>query len=50
MYHRQDEKGLNWEPGGVSSGSGVRRSGVNQGSSRSSETSWAALCRLWRRR
>ena len=45
VYHRQDEKGLNWEPGGVRSGSGVRRSGVNQESSRSSETSWAALCR-----
>ena len=38
MYHRQDEKGLNWEPGGVRSGSGVRMSGVNQESSGSSET------------
>ena len=25
MYHRHDEKGLNWEPGGVRSGAGVRR-------------------------
>ena len=28
MYHRHDEKGLNWEPGVVRSGAGVRRSGV----------------------
>ena len=48
VYHRQDEKEPIWEPGGVRSG--VRRSEVNQESSRSSETSWAALCRLWRRR
>ena len=46
MYHRHDEKELNWEPGGVRSGAGVRRSGV----SASSETWEAALCRLWRRR
>ena len=29
MYHRHNEKGLNWEPGGVRSGAGVRsESGV----------------------
>ena len=50
MYHRHDEKELNWEPGGVRSGAGVRRSGVSQESSGSSETWQAALCRLWRRR
>ena len=33
MYHRQDEKGLNWEPGGVRSGAGVCKSGVSQESS-----------------
>ena len=30
MYHRHDEKGLNWEPGGIRSGAGVRSSGVSQ--------------------
>ena len=50
MYHPHDEKELNWEPGGVRSGAGVRRSGVSQESSGSSETSWAAHCRLWWRR
>ena len=50
VYHRHDEKELNWEPGGVRSGSGARRSGLSQESSGSSETWWAALCRLWRRR
>ena len=51
VYHRRDEKRLNWEPGGVRSGAGVRRSGVSQESSGSSET-WEATppCRLWRRR
>ena len=51
VYHRHDEKRLNWEPGGVRSGAGVRRSGVSQESSGSSET-WEATppCRLWRRR
>ena len=29
MYHRHDEKGLNWEPGGVRSGAGVCKSGVH---------------------
>ena len=48
MYHRHDEKELNWEPGGVRSGAGGRRSGSSQESSGSSETWWAALCRLWR--
>ena len=41
MYHRHDEKGLNWEPGGVRSGAGVCKSGVSQESSGSSET-WEA--------
>ena len=50
MYHPHDEKQLNWEPGGVRSGAGVRRSGLSQESSGSSETWEAALCRLWRRR
>ena len=50
MYHPHDEKELNWEPGGVRSGAGVRRSGVSQEASGSSETWEAALCRLWRRR
>ena len=49
MYHRHDEKGLNWEPGGVRSGAGVRSSGVSQESSGSSETWDAAFCRLCRR-
>ena len=30
VYHRQDEKELNWEPGGVRSGAGVLSSGVSQ--------------------
>ena len=47
VYHRHDEKRLNWEPGGVRSGAGVRRSGVSQ---ESSETWEATPCRLWRRR
>ena len=38
VYHRHDEKELNWEPGGVRSGAGVRRSGLSQESSGSSET------------
>ena len=38
MYHPHDEKELNWEPGGVRSGAGVRRSGLSQESSGSSET------------
>ena len=50
MYHRHDEKQLNWEPGGVRSGAGVRRSGLSQESSGSSETWEATLCPLWRRR
>ena len=41
MYHPHDEKELNWEPGGVRSGAGVRRSGLSQESSGSSET-WEA--------
>ena len=28
VYHRHDEKELNWGPGGVRSGAGVRSSGV----------------------
>ena len=35
VYHRHDEKGLNWEPGGIRSGAGVRSSGVSQESRRS---------------
>ena len=50
VYHRHDEKGLNWESGGVRSGAGVRRSGVSQESSGSSETWEAAFCQLWWRR
>ena len=50
VYHRHDEKELNWEPGGVRSGAGVRRSGLSQESSGSSETWQSALCRLLRRR
>ena len=50
MYHPHNEKGLNWELGGVRSGAGVRRSGLSQESSGSSETWEAAFCRLWRRR
>ena len=38
VYHRHDEKELNWDLGGVRSGAGVRRSGVSQESSGSSET------------
>ena len=38
VYHPHDEKGLNWEPGGVRPGAGVRRSGLSQESSGSSET------------
>ena len=38
VYHQHDEKELNWEPGGVRSGAGVRSSGVSQESSGSSET------------
>ena len=43
MYHPHDEKELNWEPGGVRSGAGVRRSGLSQESSGSSETWGSAL-------
>ena len=50
VYHRHDEKGLNWEPGGIRSGAGVCKSGVSQKSSGSSETWEAALCRLCLRR
>ena len=50
VYHRHDEKGLNWEPGGVRSGAGVCKSGVSQESSGSSETWEAAFCRLRLRR
>ena len=50
VYHPHDEKELDREPGGVRSGAGVRRSGLSQESSGSSETWEAALCRLWRRR
>ena len=50
VYHRHDEKGLNWERGGVRSGAGVRRPGVSQELSGSSETWEATFCRLcWRR-
>ena len=38
VYHPHNEKELNWEPGGVRSGAGVRSSGVSQESSGSSET------------
>ena len=38
VYHRHDERGLNWEPGGVRSGAGVGRSGMSQESSGASET------------
>ena len=38
MYHRHNEKGLNWEPGGIRSGAGVRSSGVSQESTGSSDT------------
>ena len=38
VYHRHDEKGLNWEPDGVRSGAGIGSSGVSQESSGSSET------------
>ena len=48
VYHRQDEKGLNWEPGVVRSRS--PQFGVSQESSGSSETWDAAFCRLCRRR
>ena len=48
VYHRHDEKGLKWEPGGVMSGAGVWRSGVSQESSGSSETWEATPFRLWR--
>ena len=41
MYHRQDEKELNWEPVGVRPGAGVRSSGVSQEPSGSSAT-WEA--------
>ncbi len=50
MYHRHDEKGLDWQPGGVRSGAGVRRSGVSQESSGSSEIWEATSCRLPLRR
>ena len=50
VYHWHDEKGLNWEPGGVRSGAGVPSSGVSQESSGSSETWEAAFCRLRLRR
>ena len=38
VYYPHDEKELNWEPGGVRSGAGVRKSGLSQESSGSSET------------
>ena len=38
VYHPHDEKELNWEPGEVRSGAGVRRSGLSQESSGASET------------
>ena len=38
VYDPHDEKELNWESGGVRSGAGVRRSGLSQESSGSSET------------
>ena len=41
VYHRHDEKGLNWEPGGIRSGAEVRSSGVSQESTGSSDT-WEA--------
>ena len=44
--HLHDEKGLNSEPDGVRSGAGVRRSGLSQESSGSSEIWWAVLCQL----
>ena len=50
VYRRHDEKGLNWEPGGIRSGAGVRSSGVSQESTGSSDTWEAALCRLCLRR
>ena len=50
VYHRHDEKGLNWEPGGIRSGAGVRSSGVSQESTGSSDTWEAAFCRLCLRR
>ena len=50
VYHRHDEKGLNWEPGGIRSGAGVRSSGVSQESTGSSDTWEAALCLLRLRR
>ena len=50
VYHRHDEKGLNWEPGGVRSRAGVRGSGASQEPSGSSETWEATPRRLWRRR
>ena len=50
VHHRHDEKGLNWEPGGVRSGAGVRSSGVSQESSGSSETWETTFCRLRLRR
>ena len=49
MYHRHDEKELNWEQGGVRSEAGVRRSGVSQESSGSSE-SWETALSLLRLR
>ena len=49
VYHPHDEKELNWEPGGVRSGAGVRRSGLSQESSGSSET-WQAAFSLLRLR
>ena len=50
VYHRHDEKGLNWEPGGIRSGAGVRSSGVSQESTGSSDTWEAAFSRLRLRR
>ena len=50
VYHRHDEKGLNWEPSGIRSGAGVRSSGVSQESTGSSDTWEAAFCRLCLRR
>ena len=49
MYHPHDEKELNWEPGGVRSGTGVRRSGLSQESSASSGAWEAALLSAFHR-
>ena len=43
---RKMRRELNWDPGGVRSGTEVRRSGLSQESSASSGVWEAALCRL----